>query len=300
MKGWLINDCLTAIPNTRTFWHDLLEWFPDLEDKTGFSFQVLPEHIERIKDQPDYIIRNATFFRPLKIDIPTISLLQDIKNGHKRSVQIEVCSKSSHVVFNSRYIYDQYKNEINAPHSIIPLGTDSNLFKPFNYEKTGDTIIFVGSTNAVKGFALLTEIINKTNYKYILVLKDNDNVKVNFKNKNVSVYRQVNQQTLNELLNLSDVMICTSERETLHLSGIEAMLAGVPVVAPNIGIYSDLIEDDRWGVMVDNRKESEYIRCIHNLITNTKHNTRQCAIENKLTKEDSKQSWISLVENLNA
>ena len=32
--GWLINDCLTTIPGTKTFWHDLLDWIPNLEDKT--------------------------------------------------------------------------------------------------------------------------------------------------------------------------------------------------------------------------------------------------------------------------
>ena len=35
-KGWLVNDCLTCIPGTKTFWHDLLEWIPTLEDKTDF------------------------------------------------------------------------------------------------------------------------------------------------------------------------------------------------------------------------------------------------------------------------
>lgn len=296
MRGWLINDYLTCIPNTKTMWHDFLEWFPELEDKTGWSFSLIPQKIESIEDRPDYIIRNATFFRALNLNVPTISLMQDIKYDAKRSDQINVCSKSSHVVFNSQYMYDQYKNEINTPHSVIPLGSDAELFKPLGYEKEEDTIIFVGSTHKVKGFDLLTKIINRTSYKYILVLKDN--VKVNFNNKNVSIYRNIDQQTLNELLNLSDVMVCTSRQETLHLSGVEAMLAGVPVIAPEIGLYAGLKNDDRWGMMVDNREESEYIRCIDKLLTNKKQNTRQCALDNKLTKEHSKTAWKNLVDDL--
>ena len=298
MKGWLINDYLTCIPNTKTIWHDFLEWFPELEDKTGFPFPSIPQYIESLEDRPDYVIRNATFFRALKLNVPTISLMQDIYSGPRRNVQVDVCSKSSHVVFNTQYMYEQYKNEINTPYSIIPLGSDADLFKPLNYEKEEDTIIFVGSTNEVKGFDLLTKIINRTSYKYILVLKDN--VEVSFNNRNVSIHRNIDQQTLNELLNLSDIMLCTSRQETLHLSGVEAMLAGVPVVAPEIGVYAGLKEDDRWGMMVDTREESEYIRCIHNLLANKKHDTRQCVFDNKLTKKDSKDAWKNLVENLNA
>ena len=34
-SGWLVNDTLTCIPGTITFWHNLLEWFPELLDKTN-------------------------------------------------------------------------------------------------------------------------------------------------------------------------------------------------------------------------------------------------------------------------
>ena len=34
-RGWLVNDQLSAIPGVLTFWHDLLNWFPNLEDKTN-------------------------------------------------------------------------------------------------------------------------------------------------------------------------------------------------------------------------------------------------------------------------
>ena len=66
-KGWLINNQLTAIPGTRTFWHDLLDWYPGLEDKCdGYTdFGVLAEKIESIPHTPDYIIRNGSYFRKL-------------------------------------------------------------------------------------------------------------------------------------------------------------------------------------------------------------------------------------------
>ena len=46
-KGWLVNDCLTCIPGTKTLWHDLLEWMPNLIDKTnGYTdFRYLADTI---------------------------------------------------------------------------------------------------------------------------------------------------------------------------------------------------------------------------------------------------------------
>ena len=46
MTGWLVNDYLTCIPRVKTFWHFLLKWFPDLQDKTGIDYSNLPRYIE--------------------------------------------------------------------------------------------------------------------------------------------------------------------------------------------------------------------------------------------------------------
>ena len=81
-KGWLVNDCLTCIPGTTTLWHDLMDWFPGLEDKTnGYTnYNILAETIEKMynetENKPDYIIRNGTYFRKMNIDVPTFALIQ--------------------------------------------------------------------------------------------------------------------------------------------------------------------------------------------------------------------------------
>ena len=76
MKGWLLNDCLTCIPGTLTIWHNLLEWLDGLEDKTnGYTdFGQLSSIIEQQLSvaKPDYIIRNATYFRRINTNIKTI------------------------------------------------------------------------------------------------------------------------------------------------------------------------------------------------------------------------------------
>ena len=56
----------------------------------------------------------------------------------------------------------------------------------------------------------------------------------------VKVYNKINQKKLSYLLNISDLLICTSRHETLHLAGIEAMFCNIPVVASDVGIYSEI------------------------------------------------------------
>jgi hypothetical protein len=126
-KGWLINDTLTCIPGTKTFWHDLLEWIPNLEDKCNgrTPFHILANNIEndaKIFGLPDYIIRNASYFRKINLPVKTISLLQDyIPND---TTQLSVCNDSDLVVFNSPYTKALYQDKITANSIMIPLGVD--------------------------------------------------------------------------------------------------------------------------------------------------------------------------------
>jgi len=119
----LVNDCLTCIEGTRTFWHDLQEWFG--MEFVGGDYSNLAQ-LDVPKDAT-LIVRNATWFPPIKTDVPTISLLQDIMgDGVQRQMQISVLC-SSRVVYNSAYTASKYNNYDGA---IIPLPVDFDLFCP--------------------------------------------------------------------------------------------------------------------------------------------------------------------------
>lgn len=299
--GWLINDCLTCIPNTKTFWHFLLDSFPSIEDKTGgyTAFASLPEVIERqLSDKkPDFLIRNATFFRPIQTQVPTISLLQDPYEegtGIFRQ-QIEVCNSSSHVVFNSDYTKNRYEKFINKPSSVIPIGTDSKLFAPKAQRKNKNTIIYVGSSNeSFKGFSMIRALIEKTNYNFILVMKDGFDVI----HPRVRVYNSITQEQIVSLMAEADVLVCTSKHETLHLAGIEAMFCDVPVVANDVGIYSTLKEQKNWGKVVDNYDVECYYKTINDVIKSDFLSPRHLMFENGLSLESCYESWKNLIEDL--
>ena len=91
MRGYLVNDTLAVIPGTHTFWNDLLDWFPWLEDQTG-GYTPYSQLVLRIcslpRPWPDLIIRNATFFGPIPLPVPQIAILQDILFGGPRQMQL--------------------------------------------------------------------------------------------------------------------------------------------------------------------------------------------------------------------
>jgi glycosyltransferase involved in cell wall biosynthesis len=182
-KGWLVNDTLTCIPNTKTFWHDVLEWLPDLEDKcNGITpFNALASAIENSwanAEKPYYIIRNATYFRPMNIPVKTISLLQDFALGNQE--QLDVCNSSDVVVFNSPFKQSHYIDKVTSKSVLIPLGVDFNKFKPLGVNFSDElgilpnSILFIGTaTITPKGFDIIMNIINNTKYNFCLVMKDN-------------------------------------------------------------------------------------------------------------------------------
>lgn len=174
MKRLLVNDVLTCIPGTRTFWHDLEEWFG--MDFVGANYDGLPGIVEyhlreKCPDGASLIIRNASYFGPLKSSqswggdscpdcdgpmrrcgkhgdageppmeyhsgIPTISLLQDImEKDPQRKMQEEVINSSYAVVFNSEFTASKYLPETSkhpfSPPFTIPLPVDFDLFQPGN------------------------------------------------------------------------------------------------------------------------------------------------------------------------
>ncbi len=302
-KVWLVNDCLTCIPGTETLWHFLLESIDGIEDKTNghTPYGILPEKIENdlrcTAPPPDLIIRNATFFRPLGTDIPTISLLQDPYDPGSAvfNSQIEVCNKSSYVVYNSHYTKKMYSKFITTPGSVIEVGTDSELFKPSKNAKNNNTIIYVGSTNEeYKGFSMLLRLIENTSYNFILVMKDGFNIS----HPRVEIYNKINQNRLSELLNFSNLLVCTSKSETLHLAGIEAAFCGIPVVANDVGIYNKIKNDKRWGAVVKEYSLESYIDSIEDILRSENLSPRRVMFENKLSMDDCKSRWRWVVDNI--
>lgn len=271
-RGWLVNDQLTGIPNTYTFWHDLLNWFPKLEDKTnGYTdYSILADVIEHLPNRPDYIIRNGSYFRKLNVNIPTISLIQDIQENNK--TQLEVINNSDIVVFNSKYVYDKYKDKISAAvkYEICPLGIDFDFWKP-DMNKNNDilpnSILFIGSSSVYpKGFNVMLDIIMYTNYNFCLIMKDDFSINmlpVSVRNR-VKIFNKISQLDVKKIINSCVLALCTSYEETQHLSGIQCGACNIPIIARSVGVYYDNKYVNDWGYAVNS--DSEFIEKIYEIM----------------------------------
>jgi glycosyltransferase involved in cell wall biosynthesis len=303
-KGWLVNDTLTCIPNTKTFWHDLLEWLPNLEDKCNgvTPFNSLPFVIENAwstGEKPYYVIRNATYFRPMNIPVKTISLLQDLSIGNQQ--QLDVCNSSDVVVFNSPYTQSHYIDKINSKTVMIPLGVDFNKFKPLGIDYSDElgilpnSILFIGAaTNTPKGFDIMMDIINNTNYNFCLVMKDGFKID----NPRVKVFNRIDHDLLVKVMNSCEMLVCTSRVETLHLAGVEAAATGLPLVTSNVGIYYNL-DSGIWGRNTKSFDYHDFIREIEYVKNNkTNFKPREKFLELGLDTETCKNKWLNLIESL--
>lgn len=306
-KIWLLNDCLTTIPGTRTFWHDLIDWIPNISDKTGgyTPFNKLARKTEfnywMSFKKPDLLIRNASFFRKLNMSTKTISLLQDVLENNCQ--QIDVCNNSNMVVFNSNYTYSIYKNKLLKDHMIIPLGINTDYFIPPSNKDllksklglTEKTLLFIGASNTYpKGFNIVLDLISNTNYNFCLVMKDDFKID----HPRVKVFNKISHDLLLEIYQSCDLLICTSYQETQHLAGIEAASCGLPIVASNVGVYHNLFNSS-FGEVSKDFETSSFIQLIEKVLLNpSDYNPRSFVLKSKLTKNDCKESWQSLVINL--
>lgn len=283
--GWLVNDLLTAIPGVKTIWHDLLKWIPGLVDMTGVPFDHLAGHIETCadKNKPDYIIRNATYFRPLNLGIRTLAYLHDIQlEDPLKSWQLETLRRADIVVYGSRYAAGHY---ITRGH-VIPIGTDFKLFKQGPYTPSGP-VLWIGSKSPVKGYSKFEDVVKKTKYKFEVTLK-----KGTMDYPRVHTHALMPQKKLVKLMHKCSLLLCTSVRETQHLAGIEAAATGLPLVVPEVGCYHSL-EGNKFGTKVT---DGNFIEALHRCDRDI--NPREYFLDNGYDRQSCKKAWISLVKEL--
>jgi glycosyltransferase involved in cell wall biosynthesis len=304
--GWLVNDCLTCIPGTETWWHDMLRWFPNLQDKTN-GYTSYPELADRIEKEyneaeikPDYIIRNGSYFRKLNINIPTFALIQDTQNN---KMQTEVINSVDCVVFASKGGYKAYKDRISPKNvRVIEQSSDFNFWKPIK-ERHPDvlpnSIIFIGDCSyEKKGFhRVLNLITTMKDINFCLVMKDDttlDIIPEDCRNR-VKIFNKVDRNTVKLLINSCICGICTSGMEEGHFAGIEIGACNIPMVARPMGCYLDRINDaGQWGEVSSDENFAETIR---NVIKNKDTYSPRKYYSKEYTLERCREKWESVVND---
>ena len=299
--GWLVNDCLTCIPGTKTLWHDLLDWFPKLKDMTdGYThFPGLADRIEQLSPKPDYIIRNGSYFRKMNIDVPTFCLIQDTQNNE---MQTEVINSSTCVIFASHETYKIYKNRINPKNiRIIEWSSDFNFFKPIP-ERHPDvllnSIIFIGDRGYIKkGFHRVLNLIEiMPDFNFCLVMKDDTTLDIiPKKNRSrVRIFNKVDHNTIRLLINSCVCGICTSSMEEGHWAGIEIGACNIPMVSRPMGRYLDNAADvGLWGELAN---DDEFPKKIRQVVANRETYSPRKYYSKEYTLERAQEKWTKIIE----
>jgi glycosyltransferase involved in cell wall biosynthesis len=303
--GWLVNDCLTCIPNTRTLWHDLMDWFPGLEDKTNGNtpFPILANVIEdsfnRAEKKPDYIIRNGSYFPKINVDIPTIALIQDTQDN---PMQTEVINSVTCIIFSSHQTYKIYKDRINPKNArVIEWASDFTFWKPIperHPEVLPNSIIFIGdSSHGKKGFHRVLNLIETmTDFNFCLVMKDDTTLEAipEEHRDRVRIFNKANTELVRLLMNSSVCGICTSNMEEGHWAGIELGACNVPMVSRPMGRYLDNADGTgMWGELAE---DEDFPATIREVVKNKDAYSPREYYSKEYTHERFREKWTKVLE----
>ena len=168
-------------------------------------------------------------------------------------------------------------------------------------EKRENVILTAGRLVSWKGFDVLIEIIGELpEWRLIIVGDGPEKENLKFKIENLKLQDKVNltgsvpKEKMAEFLNKAKIFILNTSFESFSFQVVEAMNAGVPVIATNIGNLSEIIESGREGILVEPNNKKQIIAAVKKIeedknfremiIKNAHDKVRQFSIENTIIK----------------
>jgi colanic acid/amylovoran biosynthesis glycosyltransferase len=140
---------------------------------------------------------------------------------------------------------------------IVHCGVDPKLFEVRKHAGCGKKMLFVGRLAAAKGLPILLEAVAKIEGARLDVAGDGpDRKMLEAKALSLGLSDRVrfigyqSQHQVRELLKETDVFVLTSFAEGVPVVLMEAMAAGVPVVATQIAGIPELVTDGHSGLLV--------------------------------------------------
>ena len=198
---------------------------------------------------------------------------------------------------------------------VIPNGIVVERFKglskedgrlKFGFEKEEKIIIFVGTLKKVKGIKYLIEAMNivvENNPEAKLILigdgEEKEELKkivqeLNLGEKVTFLGRKFNEEIPGYMV-ASDVFVLPSLSEGFPVTILEAMAAGLPIIATKVGGVPEIIKENDNGFLVEPQNSLQIAEKILLLFQN--ENLRQKISQNNQEKAKN-YSWSEVVKNL--
>lgn len=200
----------------------------------------------------DRIIANSYF---------TAEVVQ--KQYQIHSQQISMCYKS---------IDYHFWEDRSGPHS---LNNQNILFTGTNFQRKGLPVLIRAAPEILKEFpdVIFTVVGEDPSMDKMKILAANYGVLHNF-----NFLGWQSQDNIRNLLTKSDILVLPSLTESLGIVILEAMAAGVPVIASNIGGIPEIVQNGVNGILIAPDDPANLSEAITNVLTDK--NLSQLLIEN--------------------
>lgn len=182
-----------------------------------------------------------------------------IKGRYALHIFKKVTKMSSRILVLNSKSYEFVRKITNCKVQIIPnFIAKEMLAEKVSIKQEIEEIIYVGHVQASKGCKEIYEAAQKfPNIRYTLIGPVSKEIREMECPENVALLGAQEHSKIKEYLTKADLFLFPSYTEGFSLSLVEAMAAGLPVIASNVGANKDMIED-KGGVIIP-VKDSEAI-----------------------------------------
>jgi len=266
----------------------------------------------------------AVIFKILNPKVPFILTLQEgdpIPYIKRRAMFVyplfkKIFTKADHIQTISKYLADwAHDMKAKCPVTVIPNAVDFNLFstrKPHAEleilkQKLGKKIddIFLITTSRLVVKNAVGDIISSMQYLpsniKLLILGTGyqekelkERVKILGLEERVNFLGYVSHRDMPQYLHVSDIFVRPSLSEGFGNSYIEAMAAGIPVIATPVGGILDFVRDGETGLLCEVQNPSSIAQKVEKLIKDSE--SREYIVRNALEMVKEKYEW-SIIAN---
>ena len=188
---------------------------------------------------------------------------------------------------------------IHKPIEVIPNFVDPDVFAPKKKRASllapagARVLMHASNFRPVKNVEMVVRIFaavhERMDARLVMVGDGPDKPRAEALARTLGVARHVlflgNQEVMEELLPLADVFLLPSSTESFGLVALEAMSAGVPVVASNVGGLPELIENGQTGFLVPPDDLSAHVRAVLKVLGDAPLRRRFGAAGRKVARE---------------
>jgi len=189
--------------------------------------------------------------------------------------------------------------------SILPLGVDTNLFRPCVVKKTENLLLFVGRIDRIKGLHILMEALpligfpvqlaiigSRWDQEYVKEIEAMSQVITNKGVHKVTFLGPMNQKEIVPWYQKASILVCPYLYETHSNVVREALACGTPIVSTG----THMSEEGADGILLTSRHPEELAEAIEKLLRNKEMRERygregRAYVERNL-------SWDSIIQRL--